>query len=187
MIVTGISHAPVRLMERTNLPSAELIHLARLALFEYGATRLITSLAPGWEQALAHAALELEIPFIAAIPFRGRDQDWTKEERVHYYKLIGKAERVHCLSEQYHVLASLDGHCWQVDRAEVLIALWDYDFQGETYDTMQYATRSGKRVFNLWEQWSHLREIRKALRVRTASAPTPKSGARVYEIKNNDQ
>ncbi len=183
MIITGIAHAPVRLLERTSLPSAELIHLARLALQTYGATRLITSLAPGWEQALAHAAFESGIPYTVAVPFPGRDHEWKKEERVHYYKFIARADRVHRISDRYHVLASLDAHLWQVDRADTLIALWDYDFRGETYDTMQYATQSEKQVVNLWEDWSLLREIRKTLRVRTLPVPTPKVGARVYERK----
>ena len=184
MIITGIAHAPIRLMERSSLPSAELIHLARLALRQYGATRVITSLAPGWEQALARAAFEAEIPFTVAVPFPGRDQEWKKEDRAHYYKLIAVADRVNRIAERYHVLATLDGHLWQVDRADILLALWDYDFQGETYDTMQYATRANKQVINLWEDWSHLRELRKTLRVRTVPAPALKVGARVYERKD---
>jgi hypothetical protein len=122
---------------------------------------------------------------MVAVPYPGRDLAWGKEERSLYYRLLAKAEKVHRVSDTYSQSLTLEAHLWQVARADVLLALWDYDFQGETFETMSCALESGKTVVNLWGEWCHLRDLRKLRRVttlRTAAEVQPQ-GARVYEKK----
>jgi uncharacterized phage-like protein YoqJ len=161
MIVTGIAHPPARLLERSELPSAELIHLAKKAMAEYGATHLITSLALGWEQALTKAALEMEIPYTVAIPYPGRDSSWGRKACILYLDLLARASEVYRISDCYSETAVLEGHFYRVDQAETILALWDYDFQGDTFRTIDYALKMGKTVANLWKEWQQLRALRK--------------------------
>lgn len=182
MIVTGIAHPPLRLQERSELPSAELIHLAKKAMAEFGATHLITSLALGWEQALTKAALEMEIPYTVAIPYPGRDSGWNRNACILYLDLLARASEVYRVSDCYSETAVLEGHFYRVDSAETVLALWDYDFQGDTFRTIDYALKTGKTVSNLWKEWQQLCALRKTrpnVRVQDSRV-----GAQIFESRS---
>ena len=161
MIITGVSHKPERLFERSSLPSNELVYLASKALKSYKATRLITSLEPGWEQALAKAAIELKIPYVIALPYPGRNSEWSREARVAYYELLSRAEEVYQINDSCSETALFECHTWQVDRADVVLALWDYEFEGDTFAVIDYALQQDVEVGNLWQDWSSLYKLRK--------------------------
>ena len=181
MIVTGISQPPARLHERASLPSTELVYLAVTALRHYQASHLITSLAWGWEQALAIAADELEIPYTAALPYPGREVEWPRASRVIYSDLLARAKEVILLSDCYSDPAVIAGHRWRVDRTGLVLALWDFEFSGDTFATIQYALGSQKSVVNLWQDWDSLYSLRKPafpILIQTAGR-----GAQVFERK----
>ena len=180
MIITGIAHPPARLFERQILPSLELVYLAVRALNRYGATEVITSLSLGWEQALAKAAIELEIPYTVAIPFRGRNYDWNGDVDRLYQELLGDARRVYCVSDVYSDHAMMEDHHWRVDCSDAVLALWDYEFQGETFSVIEYALKNQKSVINLWKDWESLFRLRK---YRTSTQQTH-TGARVYDSRD---
>lgn len=182
MIITGIAPSPRDLHDRNYLPSPELVYLAKLALKEYQATGLITSLALGWEQALTKAAIELEIPFTVAIPYPGRDAEWERDAHICYLDLMARSAEVYRVSECRSDTALLEGHYWRVYRADVVLALWEYDFQSEVFSVMNYATTSGKSVVNLWEDWQRLYKMRRPV---VNYAPKKKKlGAQVFERKS---
>jgi len=179
--ITGIAHPPEWLHERSNTASPELVFLAKKALKEYCATHLITSLAFGWEQALAKAANELKIPFTVALPFPGRDLEWNKEDRGVYYEMLAKAAEVYQVSDCYSENAILESHFWRVDRADIILALWDYEFRGNTFNTIDYGLKLGKEVVNLWKDWYSLYHLRKMY---PSSYTRPnKRGAQIFEGK----
>lgn len=180
MIVTGIAHAPRRLNERTSLPSGEMVYLAKRALRLYRATRLITSLSPGWEQALAKAALELDLPITVAIPYPGRDQNWDRAARTSYLSLLTRADEVVRICDEPDEEAEMEGHRWRVDESDLVLSLWDYEFSGETYEVMTFALQTGKTVVNLWQDWDHLVKMR--LRPAYQQPPAHHSrGAQVFD------
>lgn len=181
MIITGIAHPPARLYERQILPSLELVYLAVRALNRYGATEVITSLSLGWEQALAKAALELDIPFTVAVPFRGRNYDWNYDVDRLYNELLADADHIYCVSDEYTDHAMMLDHHWRIDRSDAVLALWDYEFQGETFTVIDYALKSRKSVFNLWKDWESLFRLRK---YRPSTSQTSRNGARVYDSRD---
>ena len=181
MIVTGIAHPPVRLHERSNLPSTELVYLAMRALREHGATQLFTSLAWGWEQALASAAIEMEIPYTVGIPYPGREVEWLREPRVRYYDLLSRAAEVYNICKLYSATAVIEGHQWRVDRAGLVLSLWDFEFSGDTFSTIQYALSTGKKVVNLWQDWEALYNLRRP--VFSFSLQKKRTGAQVFHRK----
>ncbi|HEX7975023.1 MAG TPA: hypothetical protein VF498_11495 [Anaerolineales bacterium] len=181
MIITGIAHPPQRLRERNLVPSGELVYLARKALCEYDATHLITSLAPGWEQALAKAAIELEIPYTVAVPYPGRDASWDHGLRRFYLDLMARSAQVCRISECYTETALTVCRQWRADRSELLLALWEYEFQGDLFATLSYATRQGIQVVNLWQDWERLSGLRRRQPAYTAA--DKKTGARIFECK----
>ncbi len=179
MIVTGISHAPARLHERTYLPSTELVYLATKALREYKAKHLVTSLSLGWEQALAKAAVELKVPFTVAIPYPGRDRVLRRDAQALYHELLSKADEVYQVSEEYDDSSMYEAHCWRVDCSDQVIALWDYEFRGDCFDVIKYALDHDRTVTNLWEDWRHLYMLRKNQTTYTSYGDRTR-GAQVY-------
>jgi hypothetical protein len=181
MIITGISNRPHLIHERSDLPSSELVLLAHYGLKEYQATHLVTTLSPGWEQALAKAARELDIPYTVAIPYPGRDQAWKGESRIRYYELMARASEVYQVSDVESETASLDCHIWMADRSDHILALWNYEFFGDIFQLIDYGIKKGIKVTNLWQDWESLYTLKRMSRVK--SRPATRSGAQVYETK----
>lgn len=177
MILTGVAPDPRQIHDRGELPSGELVYLAKMALKSCEATCLITSLTPGWEQALAKAAIELDIPFIVALPYPGRDTEWERDLRNLYVQLLAQAEEVFMVCDHPGREAEMEANAWRVDRSDRVVALWEYEFCGETFQTMNYALNNGKEVINLWEDWAHLYKLR---RQRQTVVTARKRGAQVY-------
>jgi hypothetical protein len=180
MIVTGIAHPPSRLHEKKQQPSLELDLLAVRALQAYPATRLVTTLAPGWEQALAKAALELEIPFAVTIPFPKPGLTWQLEARKLYQKLLAQAGEARTVIQRSSPPVLPGDHAWRIDQADLILALWDYEFQGEAFAAIDYALKAGKKVVNLWQDWEAMLSLRKVYGL--AYAPR-RNGAQVYESR----
>ena len=181
MKITGIAHAPQRLMERTNLPSGDMVFLAKRALRLYKVTYLFTSLTPGWEQALVKAALELGIPYTVAIPYPDYDIAWDRPVRISASGLMARAASIQQVSACEGREALMETHCWRVDRSDLLLALWNYDFYGETYDIMNYAMKCNRQVVNLWQDWEHMAKMRR--QVSRDDWDVHRRGAQVYESK----
>lgn len=178
MNVTGVAHSPKRLQERSLLPSNELVYLASKALKVYGASHLITSLDLGWEQALAKAAVELNIPFVVSLPYPGRDSYWERENRILYYELLSRAAEVYQIHDTYQASSMQECRFWQTDQSDLILALWDYEFEkDDVFDAIRYALDKNVKVNNLWQDWHSLSHLRK-------KAPTTvvvrHKGAQVY-------
>jgi hypothetical protein len=172
MIITGIAHPPSRLHEKKEIPSLELSFLAVRALQEYPATRLVTNLAPGWERALAKAAIELEIPYTVTVPFPRPDFLWHPDSEKHYKELLAGADKARIIKDPPGEIR------WRIAQADLILALWDYEFQGEVYTLLDQALRMGKQVANLWPDWEALLSLKKVYGV---VYNLPKQGAQIYE------
>ncbi len=163
MKITGIAPGISSLYEKNCPPSDELAYLASQALQTYHPSTLITSLYPGWDQALAKAALSMDIPIHVALPYRKRESFIRINSPDLYKDLLPKAKYIECLADTYHEGVDLQCHLWRADRADLVLALWDYEFCGETFQVVDHALKSGKRVITLWEDWSRLYGLRKDL------------------------
>jgi hypothetical protein len=178
MIITGIAHPPARLGEKNPLPSLELTYLAVRALQEYPAAKLITRLAPGWEQALAKAALELEIPYTVTVPQPRREITWRAEALALQRELLAAAAEVRQPDPRGTPPGAAELR--RVEEADLILALWNYDFSGETFSLIEHALKKGKQVVNLWRDWEAVLSLRK---VYGLPAPLKRSGAQIYEGK----
>ena len=176
MIITGIAHSPSRLREKKEIPSLELAFLAVRALQEYQATRLVTTLAPGWEQALAKAAIELEIPYTVAVPFPRPNFFWHPDSEKLYMELLAGADEARKVKDPPVEIN------WRIAQANLILALWDYEFQGEVYTLVDQALRMGKKVANLWQDWEALLSLKKVYGV---VYNLPKRGAQIYESRKS--
>ncbi len=104
-------------------------------------THMISGMALGVDTIFAHLALEKNIPLIAAIPFKGQENNWLPKNQEEYFNIIN-----HSLTEKRYI--SEPGYVawkmykrdrWMVDNCDHLIVVWDGQPGGGTYSTLQYA------------------------------------------------
>lgn len=154
-IIAGIGHKPDELEGYSDQTLARLAALARATLVQLQATEVITGLDPGWQQAVALAALELSLPVIAAIPYDGQDKLWDEPDRERWEVILFQAERivhVHRLPEYYaeeHRAKIRLRDEWMVENSDLVVALVDEDESG----IIAYAKQQNKDVFNVWNSW----------------------------------
>lgn len=132
-----------------------LVKTARTYLQTADVKEMITGMALGWDQAVAQACVDLDIPYIAAVPFAGQDSLWPRDSRARYDRLIAWASNVEIVTERYEmpVARALQvRNEWMVDRCQIVLALWNGTFGG-THNCIKYAKKHHRPIVNLWEEF----------------------------------
>lgn len=123
----------------------------------YVGDEAIIGMAQGWDMAVASACVTLDIPYTAAVPYPGQELVWPDEDTRNLYRsLLGAAQRVVYVSQStggYAAKALQLRNQWIVDHSEKLIALWDEDEVGGTWNCVKYARSCGVEVINVWKDW----------------------------------
>lgn len=105
---------------------------------------LITGMALGIDTLFAQIAIELNIPFIAAIPFIGQERKWPSKSQKTYHYLLSKAyEVVNCAEKDTTTIYEIPRlmqkrNEWMVNNCDVLISVWDGS-NGGTANCTTYA------------------------------------------------
>lgn len=108
--------------------------------------RVITGMALGVDQWAAEAALELGVPFTAAVPFQGQEKLWPAPAQARYAQLLTAAAEVVVVSPGGYQPAKMHHRNeWMVDHATALLAVWD-GTPGGTGSCVAYAQRVGRRI-----------------------------------------
>lgn len=154
MIVAGTGHRPSKLGGYDVATSKRLVDLAGNFLRREKPDKVISGMALGWDQALAWAAFDLDIPFIAAISFDGQESRWSSVDQQWFVDLLELAEEVvHTSEPGYAVWKMQHRNKWMVDNADHVVALWDGS-TGGTANCIKYAERVGKPITNLWSEYN---------------------------------
>lgn len=134
---------------------AKLTNFARDYLAAHRPDRVISGMALGWDQAWCEAAIMLEIPVIAAIPFEGQELRWPTVSRDRFYRLRSLCAQVVTVSPGgYSAQAMYQRDKWMVDNSTAVIALWNGSRESGTGRTVCYAEQVGREVVNLWPWWT---------------------------------
>jgi uncharacterized phage-like protein YoqJ len=154
MIVAGTGHRPDKLGGYGDDVYQKLVSLATDWLSDNLPTKVISGMAIGWDQALAQAAIDLQIPLVAAIPFKGQEDLWPEKSRIRYKEIMTKTSTVKTVcSGAYAGWKMQTRNEWMVDQCDMVLALWD-GTSGGTGNCVRYAKKTNKPLINLWEQWS---------------------------------
>lgn len=154
MILATTGHRPPKLGGYGDEVRFGLRRLAGTYLTATQPSRVIVGMALGWDQAVAEAAIECGIPFIAAIPFEGQEGRWPVESQHRYGHLLAAAASVEIVSPYPGARAMQQRNEWMVDRADRMVALWDGSWGG-TFNCVEYANRVRVPVDNLWPRWKN--------------------------------
>lgn len=124
-------------------------------LYGQGYREFYTGMAQGFDMTAAEAVLKLrehyeDIALVAAIPFRSQPAWFDPQDQLLYRELLGQADRVVMLSENYYRGCYLRRDEYMVSRASLVIAYWDNVREGGTYYTVRKAVERGRTVINLY-------------------------------------
>lgn len=111
---------------------------------------IITGMARGVDQWAALVALELGIPFIAAVPFIGQEAKWKRPERDAYHVLLKKASRVYIVSQgDYSDEKMHRRNRFMVNGCDVLLAVWNGRAGGGTSNCVNYANKVDRPIIHI--------------------------------------
>jgi hypothetical protein len=104
---------------------ANMVGFAVELIPQYNPTKIITGMSLGWEQALAYAAVELGIPFVAALPFLDQENVWPDKSQFFYRALLGKAFQIKRISTgRFDSKKFWERDRWVVDNSDGTFVLW---------------------------------------------------------------
>lgn len=118
----------------------------RLALIDTWPTALVTGMALGVDTWAAQEALELGIPFIAALPCDGMELTWPLPSQERFRGLLTKAQKAVVVSPgPFKPWKMQKRNEWVVDNCELLLAVHDGS-SGGTFNCLQYAQGIGRPI-----------------------------------------
>jgi hypothetical protein len=137
----------------------ELVSLACRYLRKYKPDKCITGMAAGWDLAWGRACQRVSIPYIAAIPYEGQESRWPEDAQKTYRNVRDHAFEVVVLRTKYSSNVHQIRDEWMVDHATKMVALWDGEPKGGTWNTIEYADKVNKPWINLWSEWEIQKEF----------------------------
>ena len=151
MIIAGTGHRPHKLnneYEYQGPLSKWIMDQTREVLLAKAPERIISGMAIGYDTMLALVALELKIPLLAAIPFVGQETRWPKSSRDLFNKILSDRLTIsHVVCEGgYAGWKFIKRDHYMVDNGDEVIACYNGDLQGGTWQTWKYAVQKQKPI-----------------------------------------
>ena len=121
---------------------------------------VISGMAQGFDQALATAAFQHGIPFIAAVPFPHQAYAWPKGAQLAYSNLLTQARHIAIIDQDHDLFGTAEiaqafkkRNRWMVDRATHIVSLWDGS-GGGTKHCVEYGEHKRRKFYSLWDTWT---------------------------------
>ncbi len=146
----------------------KVLTVARLAVTELRPSKVISGMALGWDQALALAALEANIPLIAAVPFKGQERMWPRSSQEVFNNILACAEQIVYVDEVhgykipgiregvYHPAKMQVRNNWMVKHSDLMAVLWDGS-KGGTGNCMLTVDQMRRTFRNFWPEFKALK------------------------------
>lgn len=105
-----------------------------------------TGMALGFDQLVCDVCLELEIPYVAAVPCDNQDALWPVSQKERYAQLLEKAARVVQVNPgPYEAWKMHARNGWIVNNSDQMVVHWDGFYQGGTGSCMKLV--KSKKLF----------------------------------------
>lgn len=154
MILSATGHRPDKLGGYDKDTTRRIRRAAHRALLKLRPDKVVSGMALGWDQAIAVAALNLGIPFTAAIPFKGQEARWPYDSQREYLDLLDKAARIVCVCDgRYATWKMQKRNEWMVENSDHIAALWN-GTSGGTANCVRYAQALRKPITNFWTDFN---------------------------------
>lgn len=111
--------------------------------------KIISGMALGTDQIAAIIAYRLNIPFIAAVPFKGQESKWINDSQRIYHSLLKKASEIVIVSPGEYSAAKLQvRNEWIVEHSDMMLAVHNGS-KGGTYNCILYAEKIGRKIIKI--------------------------------------
>ncbi len=122
--------------------------------WELGCREFLCGMARGCDLFFAEAVLELreqnpDLRLVAVLPCPGQADGWPEQERQRYRLLCSRCDAVEFLEDRYSHGCMLRRNRVMVERAQVLISVYDGS-TGGTGNTVAYARKRGLQMLPVW-------------------------------------
>lgn len=112
---------------------------------------MYSGMAIGWDMAIAQACINLNIPFVACIPFKGQELLWPKRTQVYWKNLlIRSCKVVYVCDPGYCSVKMQKCNEYMVDHSRKSLALWD-GTKGGTANCCSYAKSKEVEIISCWD------------------------------------
>lgn len=152
-IIAGTGHRPDKLPDKKTgykLPNPTYNYICQQTekiLLELKPTKVISGMALGFDQYLAHVAIKLGIPVLAAVPFDGQESAWPQSSQQLYNSLLKKVSEVVIVSEGGYSAAKMQiRNEFMIDNCDLVLACYNGDSSGGTFNAIAYAKKLGKPI-----------------------------------------
>ena len=131
-----------------------LIHSAVGQAADRGFRHFLCGMALGCDTYFAESVLEWkqskpDLILEAVIPCPGQADRWSEKDRTRYGRLLQQCDMLTVLEDSYSDGCMLRRNRSMIDRAELLISVYDGS-GGGTGNTVQYAKERGLEILSLW-------------------------------------
>jgi uncharacterized phage-like protein YoqJ len=131
----------------------QLVHMLQTWLERYPVKEVFSSLALGFETALAEAALKCHIPFHAVLPFEHLPDKWSSEHKQRFQNLLGKASTTYVVSPgPYQPWKQGKALMYNLSRCDLVLTLWD-EKEKHTKATLKAVEKAQKEMIPMWDHW----------------------------------
>lgn len=123
----------------THPKAKKLISAITNKFLELQPEKIISGMALGIDSYAVKAAIDLDIPFVAAVPFLGQELMWPKPLQDQYNSFLLKATEVKIVSEGGYSLTKMHiRNKWIIDNSDQLLAVWNGQESGGTYNAISF-------------------------------------------------
>lgn len=128
-----------------------------LDLAESGVNVFFSGMAMGFDIIAAETVLcvreirpDLNIELICAVPFINQSSSFSPSWKARYDEILSSADKVVLVSDVYYKGCYFARNKYMVDSSDVVLTYFDGK-PGGTKNTIDYAKKSGRKIFNLAE------------------------------------
>jgi uncharacterized phage-like protein YoqJ len=128
----------------------KIIKQIELVLNELKPEMVYVGMALGVDTWVADLCIGMRVPFTACIPFKGQELIWSRKDQWWYQDLLNKAKEVVVVCEGgYEPWKMQKRNEFMVDKADVLVAVWNGEKQGGTYNCVKWAEKVGRPIIRI--------------------------------------
>ncbi len=111
-------------------------------------------MAIGFDTIVAKACINLGLDYTAYIPFVGQEEKWTDRQKETYLHICRFAAKTKIISPgSYSAKKMMIRNLAIVDNSTEILACWDGDKVGGTWNAIQAAQEVNLPVTNLWDDY----------------------------------
>ena len=120
------------------------------ALANRGVTDFLSGMAQGADLWCSQIVLDLKknpaLKLHCVLPCKGQERKWTASAQEQYHSILAQANEVVYVGQEYSRDCMLERNRWLVDRASILLVVYDGTYRSGTGMTVRYAQELGREI-----------------------------------------